>query len=291
MWKRIRESTERFHEPGRFVTVLGYEWTSWLHGHRHVLYFDGDGELLSSLDPRYQTPAQLWAGLRGKPALTFAHHSAGRPIATNWRYRPDPDLEPVTEIASVHGSSEASDAPRPVRDPVQGNFVRDVLDDGVRFGFIGSGDSHDGHPGAAHLTSPNGGGLAGIYAEELTREALRTALRARRVYATNGPRIFLEASLDGLPMGGEVTARSGAESILRVRVVAEAPLARIDLVRSGHISRIPLDGELEISFERAVEGLASADYLYVRVIQRDGGAAWSSPFYAELGSGAAKTAR
>ncbi len=290
-WQRIRAIVSRFHDPGRFVTLLGYEWTSLLHGHRHVLYFEDEGEVLSFLDPRYQTPAQLWEALRGQPALTFAHHSAGGPIATNWSYRPDPELEPVTEIVSVHGSSEAPDSPRPIYRPVPGNFVRDVLDDGVRFGFIGSGDSHDGHPGTAHLDSAYGGGLAAIWSDDLTREGIRAALKARRVYATNGARIFLETSLDGAPMGSLVEAQrvsvgSGpdaapSEALLRIRVVAEAPLERVDLVGPGGITALPLDGPLEWSLERPIARLQPAGYHYVRVIQRDGGAAWSSPFYAE----------
>ncbi|MEN8163434.1 MAG: DUF3604 domain-containing protein, partial [Acidobacteriota bacterium] len=60
MWAEIGEQVENFHEPGRFVTLFGYEWTSWLHGHRHVLYFEGGGEVLSSVDPRYDTPPELW---------------------------------------------------------------------------------------------------------------------------------------------------------------------------------------------------------------------------------------
>ncbi len=149
LWARIRRAVERFYEPGRFVTVLGYEWTSWLQGHRHVLYFGDAGEVLSSMEPRYRTPDLLWKALAGKPVLTFAHHSAGGPVATNWRYAPDPTLEPVTEIASVHGSSEAWDTPGRIYRPVRGNFVRDALARGYRLGFIGSGDSHDGHPGLA----------------------------------------------------------------------------------------------------------------------------------------------
>ncbi|MGH9337934.1 MAG: DUF3604 domain-containing protein, partial [Vicinamibacteria bacterium] len=39
LWKTIEETARRFDEPGRFVALLGYEWTSWIHGHRHVLYF------------------------------------------------------------------------------------------------------------------------------------------------------------------------------------------------------------------------------------------------------------
>lgn len=279
MWQRIREATARFHDPGRFVTVLGYEWTSWLHGHRHVLYFADEGDVLSAVDPAYQTPAQLWNALRGRPAMTFAHHSAGKPVATNWAYPPDPLLEPVTEVASNHGNSESPDAPHPMLDAVPGNFVRDVLDGGARLGFIGSGDSHDGHPGATHLRSPRAGGLAAIHAESLTREGIRKALAARRVYATNGPRIFLETSLDGAFLGSEVPARPGGRSKLVARVIAEAPLEAVELVRPGAVERVALDGALEARIERDVAGLAAGDYLYLRVLQRDGGAAWSSPFF------------
>jgi len=103
----------------------------------------------------------------------------------------------VTEIASVHGSSEAEDTPRKVYASVPGNFVRDVLQRGYRLGFVGSGDSHDGHPGLVHLGNSGSGGLAAILADDATREAVHAALCARRVYATNGPRIFLNVTLDG----------------------------------------------------------------------------------------------
>jgi hypothetical protein len=283
MWDEIRAATIRFHAPGQFVTLLGYEWTSLLHGHRHILYFEDDGPVLSSFDDRYQTPHQLWDALRGRPAFTFAHHSAGGPIATNWRYRPDPALEPITEIVSVHGSSEAPDSPMPIYDPVAGNFVRDVLDDGVRLGFIGSGDSHDGQPGVSYRGMPFGFGLAAIRAEELSREEIRHALGARRVYATNGARIFLDVSIDGAPMGSVTPRRRGEprDATLRIRVVAESALERIDLISRGEVVVLPLSGELEWSGERPIAPLRSGEYHYVRVIQRDGGAAWSSPIFAE----------
>ena len=153
MWEQIRASVARFHEPGRFVALLGFEWTSWIHGHRHVLHFADDGPVIDSADPATESPLELWAALEGRDSLTFAHHSAGGPVPTNWAIPPDPRFEPVTEIASVHGSSEALDSPGLIYDPVPGNFVRDVLDTGVKLGFIGSGDSHDGHPGLAHLSS------------------------------------------------------------------------------------------------------------------------------------------
>ena len=87
-WRRIRRAVAEAHTPGEFVALVGYEWTSWLHGHRHVLYFDDDGRseagagmVHSFLDESTETPAQLWAALEGREALTFAHHSAGGPVA------------------------------------------------------------------------------------------------------------------------------------------------------------------------------------------------------------------
>jgi hypothetical protein len=279
LWERIRRASARFNDPGRFVALLGYEWTSWIHGHRHVLYFGDEGRVFDSVDARYESPLQLWAALRGQPALTFAHHSAGGPIATNWAIPPDPVLEPVTEIASVHGSSEAPDAPRLIYDGVDGNFVRDALSRGYRLGFIGSGDGHDGHPGLAALASPSGG-LAAILAERPTREAVLEALRARRVYATNGPRIVLRASLAGHPMGATVAASGGPDWSLDVHVVAEAPLERLDLVRGGGVvETIPGGGRTELRLSRTVAPLRAREYLYVRAVQEDGGAAWSSPFF------------
>ena len=280
MWAEIRRQTESFHEPGRFVTLLGYEWTSWLHGHRHVLYFAADGEVLSSVDPAYETPEQLWSALRGRPALTFAHHSAGGPMGVNWKFPPDPELEPVTEIVSVHGSSEALDSPGLIYSPVPGNFVRDLLDRGHRLGLVGSGDGHDGHPGLAHLASAHGG-MAAILAGETTREAVLEALRARRVYATNGPRIHLAVRLANRPMGAVFApGEPGDGAELAVRVVAPQPLDGIDLVRPGReIETVPCEMELDCGFARRLEGLGGGDYLYLRARQVDGGTAWSSPFF------------
>jgi hypothetical protein len=282
LWEEIRAQTRLFHEPGRFVTLLGYEWTSWIHGHRHVLYFSDEGEVHSSLDPKTDTPALLWKALSGQNALTFAHHSAGGPIPVNWSYAPDPLLEPVTEVVSVHGSSEAMDSPGRIYNPVPGNFVRDALDRGYRLGFVGSGDSHDGHPGNAHLAAATGG-LAAILSEELTRTGVREALLARRVYATSGPRILLRVAVDGTRMGGVLRSEgSKGPHDLALRVVGTAPLGRVDVIQSGTvIDQIPGDGSRELSVARPLTGLAPGAYVYVRVVQEDGGLAWSSPIFVD----------
>jgi len=278
LWQRIVGETRAHHQPERFVTLLGYEWTSWIYGHRHVLYFDDTGPLLSSIDTRYEHPEELWRGLEGRDAITMAHHSAGGPIATDWSIAPDPRFELVTEVVSVHGSSEAADSPSLIYRPVAGNFVRDALDRGYRFGFVGSGDSHDGHPGLSQLASPSGG-LAAIMSETLTREGVLEALRARRAYATNGARIILRVRLERALMGATVAAGSGGT--LAVRVTGTAPITALELVRSGSVVERTTPNERAAAWDVPLSPLAAGEYVYVRVIQSDGGLAWSSPIFAE----------
>jgi hypothetical protein len=280
LWAEIAEAAARFHQPGRLVTLLGYEWTNWVYGHRHVLYFGSspeDAEVLSSVDPRFETPRQLWDALSGRDALTVAHHSAGGPVATDWSFAPPPEIEPVTEVASVHGSSEAADAPGRIYGAISGNFVRDALDRGYRLGFVGSGDSHDGHPGLSHLVTGLGG-LAALFAEDLTKAGVLEAMRARRVYATNGPRIALWTWLRGRPMGSTLAVGDAGE--MTIEVAAAGPIDRLEGILSGSVVAV-FEGGGRSAFRVAwpVGTMGRDDYLYVRVIQENGGAAWSSPYF------------
>ncbi len=279
----IERQVRAFHAPGSFVTLPGYEWTSWISGHRHVLYFDEQGPLLSSIDEDFDTPQKLWQALRGKAAVTVAHHSAGGPIATDWTIVPDPILEPITEVVSVHGVSEAADSPSVIYKAKPHNFVRDALARGYRFGFVGSGDSHDGHPGLAHLGSGGTGGVAAILAKSLTRAAVLEAIRQRRVYATSGPRIFLRTALGEHPMGSTVAASALANDpppSLYVRAIGTAPIEWLDLVRSGEVARTEV-GASELETVVELSNLGAGEYVYVRIVQSDGGLAWSSPIYIE----------
>jgi len=284
LWETIKRTVVEHHAPGSFITLLGYEWTSWLHGHRHVLYFEDDGEVYSSMDPRYRNPRQLWDALNGQNALTFAHHSAGGPVSTNWSFPPDPVLEPITEVVSVHGSSEAFDSPGAIYNPVQNNFVRDVLVAGYRMGFVGSGDGHDGHPGLAQIANNGGGGLAAIFVEDLDRDSVLEAMRARHTYATNGVRNFVEVSIDGHPMGSFLPAATqddGPTQTLKIRVIGESRLERIDLIRSGMLSSVELANQTEWSIESEIPRLQPGEFHYVRVIEQTGAAAWTSPIFAD----------
>ena len=65
---------------------------------------------------------------------------------------------------------------------------------------IAASDDHRSHPGQPHW------GVAAVRAPELTREAVFDALYGRRTYGTTGARILLDFTVDGAPMGSEITA-------------------------------------------------------------------------------------
>lgn len=280
VWEHIRRVTREFHEPGRFVTLLGYEWTSWLWGHRHVLYFGDEGDIHSSVVPPTDTPTGLWEALRGKNALTVAHHPAGGPVAVDWTIAPPPDIEPVVEIVSVHGSSESRDSPRGIYRGTDGHFVRDALAHGYRLGFIGSTDGHDGHPGLAHRNAPSGG-IAAILATEHTRDAVKQALLQRRTYATSGVRIYVEFGLGDRPMGSEVALDQSAGAPYTAFAVGTAPLRHLDLVKNGAVLyRLEVGGVDDTAHLNFVDPeRQSGDHVYLRVVQEDDHAAWSSPIW------------
>ncbi|MCO4771080.1 MAG: DUF3604 domain-containing protein [Deltaproteobacteria bacterium] len=195
------------------------------------------------------------------------------------------------------------------------DFVRDVLVEGLleeeriganpyRLGIIASTDTHNGTPGLvdeasfpghtgreegspqARLQPPplipggvlmSGGGLAGVYATENSRDSIFDAMQRREAFGTSGPRIqprlfggfglgeglcedpaMLERAYEGgVPMGGELTS---TEAPLRFLAAALADpgtkqnpgssLQRLQIVKGwvdgdgGHTEVIDVAGDL-----------------------------------------------
>ncbi len=274
LWAEAQQAADAATRDG-FVAFPAYEWTNWVFGHRHVLYVGEPGPVFSSLDPATDTPQELWSALRPYDAISIAHHPGGGPVPIDWSIRPDPQLEPVVEITSVHGQSESLGLPQAIYDAHASGFVEGVVQDGAVLGFIGSTDGHDGHPGLAHLVGEGRGGLAALVDAEPTRAGVAEALRARRVYATNGVRTFLRFDAGGKPMGSVLPA---GPSTLELRVIATSDLVGVELVgKDGPVGRLPASGPV-VHHRWEVEG-AAGELFYVRVVQVDGGLVWSSPIW------------
>ena len=238
LWNEIRAQTRRFHAPGRFVTLLGFEWTSWIHGHRNVLYFGDDGPVIDSLAEATDTPAELWKALGDRAALSIPHHPAGGPIAIDWEVAARPALRAGgrdrLDPRQQRGARLAGRDPRAGRGPLRARRARARLPARIHR----QRRPPRRPPGRVRdRSAERGGGLAAILSEERTREGVLRALRERRVYATNGARIVLRVALGGTPIGGVVPVAAGARlrETLFVSVIGTAPLERVEVVRSGAV--------------------------------------------------------
>ena len=105
-WELSRNAVQAFDEPGRFIPYLGWEWTRHARfgGHHNVLLRDAEGkDRVSALE--YPTLSELYQGLHARydPAdvLVIPHaHNPG-----DYR-QSDPQLEPLIEMMSMHGTFE-----------------------------------------------------------------------------------------------------------------------------------------------------------------------------------------
>ena len=85
---------------------------------------------------------------------------------------------------------------------------------------------------------------------------------------------------------GEVAPATGGEDHppgrdLAVRVVTGAGGVKVELVRDGVVSLLGERAEGLALVETRLTGLKAGERLYVRVIDAEGGAAWSSPWFVE----------
>jgi hypothetical protein len=306
-WEYRKALVEKYNESGRFVTLLGHEWASNIHGHQNVYFPGGDGPLLypsSTWDRDSETPKTLWQALAGHEAIVVPHHPSS-PVGTgkppdywalsgyDWDYY-EPNLMRLVEIYSKHGSAEYFGCPRAPFNQQEDGTVRAALSRGYRLGFVAASDTHASRPGSDlyqdHTYSQSG--LTAVFAPTLDRHSVYRALKARRCYATTGQRIILRFWLNGRFMGEEVHLEDPTDiKDMFVDVATVEQIDSVEVVKNG-IPMYRYNGHLtpdlgwwrDNGWEMQVRVLDKkptngTDYYYVRVIQEDGAMAWSSPIW------------
>ena len=227
-WPDVQKMAAANNKPGEFVSFLAYEWHSSKFGD-YCVYYAEDGKPLMYFD--HVRELQDYARRTG--TLIIPHHLAYKQgwRGANWKYL-DPKLSPVLEIYSEHGLSEWDRGPHDyIRHSIGGRWTRNTLREALRRGFrtgvIASSDDHLGYPGAY------GEGLVGVYAKDLSREAILEAIRARRTIAVTGDRIALRATLNGKWMGSELAYTRDRE--IEIDVQGADEIERIDVVKNGRV--------------------------------------------------------
>ncbi len=173
-WQEVITAAERHNDPGRFSTLIGYEWTSTpdeINLHRNVIFRSSvvSGKPFTRLDS--DKPEDLWRFLdeqraKGIEAMAIPHNSNasdgmmwarmdswGKPVDAAWARQRSLN-EPIAEIVQIKGQSEThpllssedefanyemwttrmSGAKIPRASKPEGSYVRDALKTGLALG-------------------------------------------------------------------------------------------------------------------------------------------------------------
>jgi hypothetical protein len=190
-------------------------------------------------------------------------------VPTDWNFT-DETAQPVAEIFQGRGSYEYRGTPRQAANTVPSGsyFLQDAWARGIVIGVIASPDHTGGY------------GKACVYARELSREAILDAIRARHCYGTTAAKIFLDVRVDGHLMGEKIAQPAGKSVQVAIRVQCPADIDRVEVCRSNRFIYVknPQGKSCDLKFVD-LEPLPGFCYYYVRVIQKDGEIAWSSPVW------------
>lgn len=221
LWKEVRKSVEIYHEPGSFITFLGYEWSGTTPvGGDHNIYFLGDEKKIYrsyswQIGMKEETVksdrcpiSNLWDEFRGRKDIMAVPHIGGRYANLDFY---DPEFIHLLEIHSHHGTFEW--------------FFEDALKRGLKLGIISGSDDHTCRPGLSFPTRGTSrpltsfdvkGGYTAIYASSLSRESIWQALKDRHCYATTGERILVHVKCEDSMMGDELEVRNPPKLLVQV---------------------------------------------------------------------------
>ncbi|MFC1719383.1 DUF3604 domain-containing protein [Candidatus Poribacteria bacterium] len=294
-WEETQQAVVDFYEPGRYVTLKSWEFGMGVQGDRCLIYREAEVEPNFPLPRRSdRDPTTAHACLR------FCRESQYNIMAINHSFMKyldwsvfDGDIDRVIEIYSCWGSYESrEDNPlnskrRPLNQSAMYCFSL-----GYTPGVIAAGDSHIGYPGRSLMFSdPNWcqnwkAGLAAVYTQELTREAIWDALYNRYCYGTTGARIVLRFHLNDAHMGSILEYQPDDDRLCRrnikFTVCGTDYIRRVDVMKNNKLfhSVCPKSDRTEFAATDELDQTPTTrDWYYIRVFQADNNAAWSSPIW------------
>jgi hypothetical protein len=314
-WWHNQRMHDALHSPGRFNTVYVYEREQkWPWGHRNVVFAQRGGPVVYIKRPLYLkspwqkalpvdpkgageiSPYELWDLLNkyDKP-VALVSHTGATGMGTDWKKyeKFDYSSENVVEIfQGARVSYEGAGAPQPTvgippktgltslgrtknepHGPIKdfGQYAngtyQTALSVGHNLGVFASSDHISQHAS-----------YGGVFCKDFSREGIIEAMDNRRTIAATD-KIYLNFTCNEEPLGSFVQTEKAPK--LWFKVDGTGPFKRITIVRNEkdwkHFNEF--DGKI---FEKTItdeEMLEGENRYYVRVIQRDGNMAWSSPVW------------
>ena len=313
-WWHNQRMHDALHSPERFNTLYVYEREQrWPWGHRNVVFAQRGGPVVYIQRPTYLKstwskvfpvsgktgeilPYELWDILKsyGKPVAVISHTGATS-MGTDWKKyeKFDYSSENIVEIyQGARVSYEGAGAPQPTvgllpktslnslgrvqkspPGPIE-NFgqyangtYQTALSQGHNLGVFASSDHISQHAS-----------YGGVFCKDFTREGIIEAMDNRRTIAATD-KIYLNFTCNDKPLGSIFETKENAK--LWFKVDGTAAFRRITIVRNEKDWKnfgIFTGNTFEetVTDEDMLEG---ENRYYVRVVQRDGNMAWSSPVW------------
>jgi hypothetical protein len=244
-WARTKALADLAYVTGTFVAIRGFEWSSPTIGHMNVWFSErwmdplhtagaGTGEgaaqfahdeaniptgPMTQLDAIVRAapttgigmaPFYAWLGAQpstpvvggGADGLASFNHPGREP----GRFSNFHALVPMpSNVVALEMFNRSEDYIFEGTDSIAQSPLNECLNAGWRVGITGATDEHGTDWGV-----PLGKGRTGVWITELARESVADALRARRVFATRERDLRVDASADGVRMGGELAHTSGS---------------------------------------------------------------------------------
>lgn len=281
-WAYSAERVRAFYDAGTFVSLLGEEWTSDQHqydprrpyrryGHRNHIFLDTRFPRFFDSRDGNITPRMVWDQLKDVEFIAIPHQLADTGnCPTDWTWH-DEHYQPLAEIFQQRQSFEYFGCPRQAARATKfrGHYMQDAWALGLVIGVIASPD-HGG-----------GAGKAGVWCDALTREALFGAFHARHTFGTSGAKISLFVASREHMMGDKAVRGKSGPVPIRVRAVADRPLARVVILRNNKVvhEREPGRNEVDFTWTDEAPPDAAQSWYYVRLHRADDELAWSSPIW------------
>jgi len=291
MWEHTKKATNAALRPGQFITFHAFEWSgvSPLGGDHNVFFLEDDPPIYRSTlmyDKRsYQMQhdapkqenielvyAEMLQRLKDKNIFCIPHYGGRRGNPGHHH----PNVQRMIEVFSEHRRSE--------------DWSSQFLTQGYRLGIMASTDGHYGNPGYGFLRYSNeaqalsdmeiGMAAVAVYAPERSRESIFKSLYDRRVYATSGDRIILDFSVEGHPMGSEITCDTAPT--MRVNATGTAAINRVEFKKNGvvlHVVNPNYPTLKDLIWKDPIFKPGETAHYYVRIVQDNGEEAISSPVW------------
>jgi len=189
-WRTTGDLANAANDPGQFTAIRGFEWSHPLQGHINVWNTTDFADLA-----RASSPGSLYSWLTGRSAGLASFNHPGREIGrfNNFSF----NASARSQLVGLEMFNRGDDYLFEGWSSGMTSPLVACLNAGWRPGLTGVTDEH-GTTWGFH----EGLGRSGMWVTENTRDAVFAAMTARRVFATRVSGLRVDATANGVRMGG-----------------------------------------------------------------------------------------